>query len=109
VRAEKKWSGGYPKEFLCSQIYDFWGLLITADEQQRPANEARIGKRYTFTSLTLKSKGYMHPLLTSLAGLCHSSIAISNPQKLEVWLRKNSGDSPDPFSPPPHKKKKKVV
>ena len=41
VGAEKKGSGGN----LCSQIYNFWGLLITADEQQRPANEARMEKR----------------------------------------------------------------
>jgi len=37
---EKKGSGGSPIVFLCSQIYNFWGLLITTDEWQRPANEA---------------------------------------------------------------------
>jgi len=40
----EKGSGGFPIEFLCTQIYNFWGLMITADEQQRPANEARMKK-----------------------------------------------------------------
>jgi len=44
VGVKKKGSGGFPIEFLCSQIYNFWGFLITADEQQRPANEVRAKK-----------------------------------------------------------------
>jgi len=51
----KKRSGGSPLEFLCSGIYNF-GKLIAADEQQKPTNGARMGKRRMFSS-TLKSKG----------------------------------------------------
>ena len=32
VGAEKKGSGGSPIPFLCSQIYKFWGSLISGDE-----------------------------------------------------------------------------
>jgi len=42
--AEKKGSGGFPIVFLCSQIYNFWGLLITIDERQRIVNEVRMKK-----------------------------------------------------------------
>ena len=45
VGAEKKGSGGSPIHFLCSWIYNFWGSLISGDEQQRPVNEATIGIR----------------------------------------------------------------
>ena len=31
---EKKGSGGSPMVFLCSQIYNFWGLLIGGQLQQ---------------------------------------------------------------------------
>jgi len=80
---EKKGSGGSPIQFLCSGIYDFWGLLITVDEQQGPANKERIGKQCVFAS-TLKSKGthMLFFILASLAGLCHSSIVINNPPKV---------------------------
>ena len=69
VGAEKKRYGGSPIEFLCSQIYNFWGSLITADEQQRPANEARMEKQRTITS-TLKFKWHGKPffIIASLAG-----------------------------------------
>ena len=33
--------------FCVARSTTFWGFLITADEQQRPANEARIGKHIT--------------------------------------------------------------
>ena len=36
--AEKKGSGGSPIHFLCSRIYNFWGSLISGDEQQRLVN-----------------------------------------------------------------------
>ena len=39
----EKRSGGSPIHFLCSRIYNFWGSLISGDEQQRPVNEATIG------------------------------------------------------------------
>jgi len=61
VGAEKKGSGAFPIEFLCSRIYYFWGLLITADEQQRPANEPRM-KKWCVIILTLKSKGHAHAI-----------------------------------------------
>ena len=44
VGVEEKRSGGFPIVFLFSQIYNFWGLLITADEQQRLANEVKVQK-----------------------------------------------------------------
>jgi len=60
VGAEKKGFGGLSIVFLCSQIYNFWGLLITIDERQRPANEARMGKRRAFASTLNTRTPFFH-------------------------------------------------
>ena len=41
--AEKKRVWWISNTFLCNRIYNFWGLSISGDEQQRPVNEATIG------------------------------------------------------------------
>ena len=49
----------------CGQIYNFWGLLITTNELQRPANEARMKKEE-------KKTACMCPELRRLRAVFHS-------------------------------------
>ena len=84
---EKKGSGGSPIHFLCSRIYNFWGSLISGDEQQRPVNKATIGNTAACTQAEPKAARTQAdvrgiPIVASLTGLCCSSPLINDPQKL---------------------------
>ena len=98
--------------FLCSQIYNFWGLLITADERQRPANKARMGKWHVFAS-TLKQMAlagaccfFFHSCFVSRSLLFISSNQQS-PKVLDLAAQKFYWKSTRPFFLHPHTKRKK--
>ena len=106
----KKGSGGSPIHFLCSRIYNFWGSLISGDEQQRPVNEATIGNTAHVpkdVALPSRRAPYSYccfvnrPLLFITTNQRSPKIVDSTAQKM-YWR------STRPFfSPPPHKEKKR--
>ena len=76
VGLEKKRSGGSPIEFCAARSsYNFWKLLITIDERQMPAYEARIkyGVYVPFGFQSSEAEMSRFSILASLAGLCYSS------------------------------------
>jgi len=105
----KKESGGSPIEFLCSQGYYFWGLLIIIDEQKRPANKVSMKNSMPCPlDFRVESNACRFFILPLLAGLCCSSAVINNLQKLYIWLHKILLEIHQTlFSSPPHKKNKK--
>jgi len=86
------------------------GLLITADEQQRPANEAKMGKWRAFAS-TPKSKGMrmLFFILASLAGLCCLSVVINNPKSYRSGCTEILLEIHQTLFLHPQNKKKKAV
>jgi len=86
-----------------------WGLLITAGEQQRLVNEARMGKWHTIAS-TLKSKGHAHAVFHSRFVSRPLPFVNSNqqsPKVVDLAAQKFYWRFTRPFfSLPPHNKKK---
>ena len=105
----KKGSGGSPIHFLCSRIYNFWGSLISGDEQQRPVNEATIGIRRASAW-----QDYILGYARRISYCCFVNRPLlfittnqRSPKVVDSAAQKMYWRSTRPFfSPPPHKKKK---
>ena len=95
--------------FLCSRIYNFWGSLISGDEQQRPVNEATIGIRCASAW-----QGYILGYARNISYCCFVNRPLlfittnqRSPKVVDSAAQKMYWRSTRPFfSPPPHKKKK---
>jgi len=100
--------GGQRKKGLVDLQKNFWEFLIT-DEQQRPANGARMGKQHVFTS-TLKFKGHtiFHSRFISrpLPSINNNQ---QSPKVAYLAVQNSIGDPPDPFFSTPQHTKEKVV